>query len=37
VERLMVWTPDCAGGGLTHVFTYLVSRDVPIDFRPFLR
>jgi hypothetical protein len=23
--------------GATHVFTYLVSRDVPVDFRPFLR
>ena len=23
--------------GRTHVFTYLLSRDVPVDFRPFLR
>jgi hypothetical protein len=23
--------------GQTHVFTYLVNRDVPVDFRPFLR
>lgn len=23
--------------GRTHVFTYLVNRDVPVDFRPFLR
>jgi hypothetical protein len=23
--------------GATHVFTYLVTRDVPVDFRPFLR
>jgi hypothetical protein len=23
--------------GVTHVFTYLVNRDVPVDFRPFLR
>jgi len=26
-----------AGDGRTHVFTYVVNRDVPVDFRPFLR
>ncbi len=26
-----------AADGRTHVFTYLVNRDVPVDFRPFLR